>query len=889
MIFLQNPKIKVFIVVIITTVIAISIGIVMKKLLTPPPKICSGDTHLDINTNKCVPNCQDGYKNDPITGECVINCPDGEVSSKSISGVTIPGKERCVLPCGSGYCDPETDKTLCQDNWCYEPNCKTTDDKASHCTPPLLCGTDTNGKKKTNLPSGSTLDEYGCYSYNTPVPPPTPVCPSAKPNLVKGLDAYSHEHLCCKTTDFFKYTKQGEPFCCPDENDTIIDRKCCPKDKQCPKDNPTYCLKDDEVCTDEGFCNKDNAIEQSGDYTGCCPFPTSNGECYNVCTYTGTSETGMAETCSTDADCNFKSGFKFDGITTAGGKCDSGTCKLYCGPADASTQGGISCLNDPNSNTSTCINTSSMCKLTQNSYDPNTNNGAYICNDDTVKPQMSYWKSKSGAPILTVSAGIETPETCTELSCLERMATQGLLGTTYNITNSGKQRTLPKVNGINTPNIKDSKCTATIECNKMKVLQNGKNTDWSAQAAPKENTAFVMNTVKPNVFNGSYYGDGLCNPGATPNSCKFLSNGKFSTYGTYDGVNLLGRKVSGEGCTPAVITNPGQTYNKEQTILCSVNIDRYNNISPNYYCTSWDACCGEGGLINSLDYNNCECLENASNSNGICEYNVASNSNGIIFDTNTQRASGWKKLTSTILNAAYLSLEKTLSSSWVEWKFQKNKMNIKYSRAVVVMSYNGKFIGFNDSQLLGTVPNNNPINFYYTYCDGKDLYPWGKIPLLKGHFRFGQGQDFQSWIHDLGIPVIIPKNNGNHAKRDLTWWNGDRLLTLVKVSNKWYLAGVECFYWRQGLTYGIQQNDGKIHYGVYNSSTSLFEFTSTDSNTATAIDINYVFSAVPNASTNTDDRFLSGTTTKTIIDQVSGNSTLTYSQLVGKIKSSVKS
>ena len=65
-----------------------------------------------------------------------------------------------------------------------------------------------------------------------------------------------------------------------------------------------------------------------------------------MCTFAGTTDTGMKDTCSTDADCDFKSGFKFDGIATAGGKCDNGKCKLYCGPADADTQGERSDADD---------------------------------------------------------------------------------------------------------------------------------------------------------------------------------------------------------------------------------------------------------------------------------------------------------------------------------------------------------------------------------------------------------------------------------------------------------------------------------------------------------------------------------------------------------------
>lgn len=122
-----------------------------------------------------------------------------------------------------------------------------------------------------------------------------------------------------------------------------------------------------------------------------------------------------------------------------------------------------------------------------------------------------------------------------------------------------------------------------------------------------------------------------------------------------------------------------------------------------------------------------------------------------------------------------------------------------------------------------------------------------------------------------------------------TQFDNGNILTLVKSSGKWYLTGTRCFYWKSEATYGIQDGDGKIVYGTYNSSTKLFDFVTNDPKAATHIDINYVFSAVPGASTNSDDQFLSGTNTKTIIDQASADSkfALTFSGLAGKVKSSV--
>jgi len=892
----QNPKVRVAIVVIVVAIIAVGIGLLMSTLLKPPPKQCSGNTHLDTNTGKCVPNCQDGYANDPTTGDCVIQCPAGKVSSKSLSGVTIPGEERCVIPCGSAYCDPETSKTLCQDNVCYTPNCKTTSDEASYCNPPKICGTDSSGNKKTTLPSGTTLDSDGCYTHNSPVPTPAPQCPTATPNMVTGTGAYKHEHVCCKTTEFAIYTSQGEPFCCPDETDVIIDRKCCPQAQQCTYGGQTICLTTDQVCTPEGPCETKYAIGSTGNYTGCCPFPTSNGECYNMCTYVGSDETGMEDTCTTDADCGFKSGFSFDGIQTAGGKCDSGKCKLYCGPADADTQGDISCLNDPNSKKSTCINTTSMCKFTENNYNPEQSNGAYICNDST----SNFWKSSSGAPILTVSAGVENPDSCSALSCLDRMITGGLLGATGDITQGTKQRTLPVTSASSTPSVKDKTCIATIECNKMKLTQGGNQVSWSDQIVNNNNVPVVLNTIAKNVFNGSYSGAGGCNPAATPGDCVFLPTGEFSKFGTYDGKYLSSVLLSGTGCAPASWGNPSQTY--PEGILCSVdtvvNSSGGNKISPNYYCKSWDTCCGEGGLISSSDYSMCVCLSNATNVNGVCEYITDTNGDGIISTVNPANAAGWPP-SSTIRNAAYLSLRNTMSPSWVDTNLgYDNKMILKYSQAIVVMSINGKYIGFNSSKNLGTVSSSSPINFYYSYYDAqpiiKNVWPYGQIVLVKGFFRFGSGTAYDSDINnnDLGRPVRV---YNSVATRDTTWggstqFDSGDILTLVKSSGKWYLAATKCFYWKAGVTYGIQEGDAKIVYATYNSTTETFAFTTNNPATATPINLNYVFSAVPGATSNSDDQFLSGITTADLLTKAHADGTtglITFGQLAANVKASV--
>ena len=89
--------------------------------------------------------------------------------------------------------------------------------------------------------------------------------------------------------------------------------------------------------------------------------------------------------------------------------------------------------------------------------------------------------------------------------------------------------------------------------------------------------------------------------------------------------------------------------------------------------------------------------------------------------------------------------------------------------------------------------------------------------------------------------------------------------------------------------FGIQDGGGKIVYGLYNPFMKIFQFYIEDPEYATPIDINYVFSAVPGAKNNSDDQFLSGTTTADILSQAHSDGTtgITFSELAGKVKSSV--
>ena len=856
-----NPRVRVVIAIIVTTAIAIGIGLLMSRLLNSPQppaqKNCSKDAHLDENLNKCVPNCQDGYKNDVLTGECVIECPEGQVSSKSITTVTIPGKERCVIPCGSDSCDPETSVNLCQDGICYEPNCKTTDNKPSHCKPPLKCGTDSNGKKNTTVPKGITLDTYGCY--RPPTPPP-PLCSDPTPILVKGTGVYSDTHVCCTSTEFKKFSPEGEPFCCPNDDDVIVNKNCCPKDKACPQDNPTDCLDTDQVCTLEGPCKKTNAIGTPGNYTGCCPFTTYNGECYNMCTYVGSSDTGMADTCTTDPDCNFKSGFSFDGMSTTGGKCVGGKCKLYCGPADVSDQGNIVCLNDDNSKSSTCINTRKMCKYDAGpAYNPDSEQGVYICNDYTTNPPTSYWKSSSGAPTLTktlTQASGSGP--CSALSCLERTISTGMLSDNVTITTNGKQQTIPQTN-ISTIVTNDGQtCEAKYECNKMSITSDGRSVEWKNQNAPSEHVATILTQISDGVFNGTWTG-GSCitNPG----ECVFLTNGLYAPNGTLDGITPSDRALSGKGCQPASYTSPNSTY--PTGVRCN-NITSNDtaggySISPNYYCTSWGSCCGNGGVVKQGDQNTCMPTQISVNQNG--QYNYKSTPKGNLSSFNNiggNSIRGRKILPNVQILDASGSMNIQPDNGAIINNPSIKLNNLQRGISLILMKINGKPITFNPEGILHAGDGSDVINFYYYYSvfdkiektDAKTgTY---QLPLLKGYFAAGSGPDAceadtnvadgSVWSYP-GIPIRV-KAGDNYAHRDMSWgakdYDNGYNLTIVYTpeNNQHYLAAIKCYYYVTTVAWvqmNESSNDDTVYYGKIDTDGKI-SFTETDYKNADSFD-----------------------------------------------------
>lgn len=909
---LQNPRVRVVIVIIIMLIISTGIVSLMRGLLTKPPKVCGEDTHLDENTNQCVPNCKDGFINNPITGACELECPVGQVRSKSLEDVIVPGDDRCVIPCSTGYCDPKQGY-ICQDDFCHIPNCVTTDGDPSYCEPGT-CGTDADGNKKSG---DTTLNKYGCYSDSLQSLKTAPVCPASAPDLITGTGAYLNDHVCCNRSEFAKWSSEGEPFCCQAEDDVIVNGKCCPISNKCPvNDGPTVCINpEEEVCIQgEGACKKENAIGSPGNYTGCCPYPTLNGECYNMCQY-GASEkdTGMkTDICTSDSQCDFKSGFTYDslgsestGSVIAGGKCINGKCKLYCGPADVATQGDIACLNDPNSRTSSCINTQADCEFTPDST--HTAYGAYICEEKTPnKPPTSYWKSNKGNLTLNVQAGMEN-QNCKGLSCLHRMITSGLLQTTgeitntgNQITNTGNQITLSSVAGLNNINVNDSVCTATIECDKMKILQDGKPVNWTEQTVDLSRKAKVMNTMYGVAFDGSWHGTGECIPGANPSNCVFLEDGRYAKYGTPDGINPLGNIFSGSGCEVASTTDGTQTYTPDGSILCMTEYKNGSTLEPNYYCKSWESCCGEGGLISSTDRTKCINLSNAkcNPTTKKCSYNTVTGGKGINTDKNVRGTTGYNN--STFI-ATYLSLDNTLTNNFTDPDSNignSSLASLKYSSALIVMKYDKQYIGFDPTtSLLGLVDGYTPINFYYTYWtvdeNQKRLWPnGGQIPLFKGYFRFGTGQEFDKsiTIPELGRPV---KTTSDGAQRLKSWtggkmFNDGDVLTLVNNNGKWYLAAGKYFYWKWSFTFGIRTGD--LMYGLYNRGQNKFEFTQKVADDATPIELKYVFSSKPDAKTgDADDRFLLNTTTKKLIQQAQGiGSALTFNDLEYSVRLSAK-
>lgn len=899
---LQDPRIRVVIVIVVTIAIVAVIVIIMRGLLTKPPKVCHENTHLDKNINICVPNCQNGYVNDPITGECVINCPDGQVSSKSLSDVTVPGGERCVVSCGTTYCDPLEGDTLCQEDVCYKPNCTTENGQPSHCNSGFLCGTDSYGIKKTTLSPDITLDKYGCYSdLNSVVKMSAPVCPSATPNLISGTGTYSKEHVCCKTTEFAKYSSEGEPFCCPDENDKIINRKCCPQDQVCTVNGIKKCMTPDQVCTEEGICKLENAIGNASDgYTGCCLHPTTNGKCYNICHYVGESETGMKDTCKVDSDCNFKPGFAFDGTPIAGGVCDNGNCKLYCGLNDTSNAESI-CINDPNSLKSSCVNINSTCKFTPETTSQT--DGVFICDDNSTQPPKSYWKSNLGSVTLTVNAGMENPKNCTIVSCLERMVSDGLLGVTTGVTNSGKQTTLPKLSGTVQTSLKNSDCKATIECNKMKILQDDKIINWPEQTIDKTKQSIIMNKVYGIAYDGSWHGDGLCFPGKNPTGCLFLQDGTYAANGTLDGVTPQIQAIPGKTCDVASNTDKNKTYTSDNSILCiPVPYEDPTGLQmrQKYYCTSWNACCGEGGIINSLDYTKCQRLANATcdTSDNICTYNVDSGGEGLIKSTNVVQAKDYGKNKATV-DASYLSLANTLSQNFTTTQIVGGKMTLKYSSALIVMKHEDNYIGFDPkTKYLGYVKKETPINYYYTYVESavsskRTVWPEDQISVLKGCFRTGTGQEYDRniTIPEFGRPI---KTDSDGAHLDLKWggskmYDKGDVLVLVRVKGKWFLARASYYYWKWGgglveTLYGIKSK--LLSYGVYNSSSNTFNFITTDSNAATPIELKYVFSSQPDLQNDFDDKFLNNISVKELLRRVRSGS-ITYGDLESNVKESV--
>ena len=576
-----------------------------------------------------------------------------------------------------------------------------------------------------------------------------------------------------------------------------------------------------------------------------------------MCTYVGTSDTGMKDTCSTDTDCDFKSGFKFPGISTAGGKCDNGKCKLYCGPADASLQGNVVCLNDDNSSKSTCIDTNNMCKYNIANYSPAPSGDIYICDDDTTKPPTSYWKSTSGAPTLTTTltqASGSGP--CSALSCLERTISTGMLSDNVSITTSGKQKTIPKTNISTTTTKAGQTCEATYECNKMSISKpGGGSVKWQDQTPPS--TAMILNQVQTGIFNGSWSG-GSCI--SNPGECKFLSSGLYSPNGTLDGITPSDRALAGSGCQPASSTNSKSTY--PSSVYCKTvktnNPAGGYSISPNYYCGTWGMCCGNAGVVKQGDPNTCIGTQISLESNGKYNYKATPKGNYASFNNIYDSIRGRSVIPNTQILDASGSMNPPASSAIIQNTNIKIN-NISMGISLTLMLIKGKPVAFGSDNILSVGNGSDPINFYYYYSEFNNIQSTGQagtyqIPLLKGYFAAGSGPDacaadtgnangnVWSWP---GVPIRAKSSkNPNYAVRDMGWGakdydDGYNLTIVYNPKNGfYYLGAIKCYYY---VSFGNQSNnEDVVYYGKVGGDNKI-NFTETDPANADPIDQLIVF------------------------------------------------
>lgn len=935
----QNPRVRLGIVITFIIGIVVIIAIILRTLIGPPA--CEANFHRDY-ANRCVRDCPEGQDNDVTTGACVKACSEG------LPYLNDDGSLACVQECGGSYCYLPGNEfgrkdTLCQAGICYDPSensCFKSDRSASVCSPYLICGaTDTYQLNpeavKAGLTSTSQLDQYGCF-FN---PQSRESCsapkkkfkwnPSRTSENPSVNDALKDASVCCDSNETALYIPDGpltgKPVCCLPGSTLTSNYECCGtslcKD---PESGGKTCLLYGYVCTPEGGCPKDFATFNSdGDYTGCCYNEVgSDGVCNNLCTYPSSE---MPKSCTSDSQCTPGSG------ESGGGVCLNGSCQLYCG-TETSTNKNI-CVNDPNTATSSCGKDSS-CELAQPTFttlggdsaivQDQAGNDLYICGDNTGK---QYWGRRrplasaaprpppsgaaprpppSGAETMTITQGFSSQKGCTQLQCLDHFATQGLLGTTLDVTTDSQgNKNLPTTSNVK---VESGSCKATINCAAAGItLKDGSIIDWKNQM-PKTLNGDDDITMKlhytlvngKKVYDGTFEGTGKCIPG-TSNLCKFLDTGEYSPYGTLDGIEISNsdrKVVEGSGCAPASTTT-SEPY--PSGIACMNKFSAASGgvkITPVYFAP-WGAVCGPGGNIDSTNYKNgCVCLVNATLSGGKCTYNATGK------NTETNEYTEGLNLTATgssqissVYKTQYLSLKASLSTNPYKVTLQNGDAiyNSQYSAAVVVMTYTDsnnveKYVGLSpvkgtkSTPVLSLVESNQPLGFYYWYNDGPINPISGQIPINKGFLRFGKTQTTGAPDY-WGTPIGVKDgSNSKYAYADPTWdtqttWNSFQngyIITIIYSAGKWYLGAIQCFTWNTNVmglpltTNSVQNGNSKIYYGTIDSDDN-FEFTNTNIDLATPLDIKYVLSYKPGATVNPDDKFTQ-TGVKNLLTEISESS-----------------
>lgn len=863
----QNPTIRIVIVVIIVTAISMGIVFIVRGLLTNDLN-CKDGTHASPDNTKCFPNCDKGYKNDPETGKCILDCPDGQVPIKEIDPRS-EGLNRCVQPCGESYCDITKDPdSVCVITsgkpQCQIPNCHTTDKKLSYC-PPGNCGIGADGKPKRDVPDESTFDKAGCVKKSG-----RDCRPGQK--LISSISPPAPTYtICCDPSDEFALRNDttGDVACCPKSDEKVIGKnQCCPANKYCTwtvgEQKKFACANSKEVCIEGGPpCLKDNAtytiVKGKKKYTGCCPSPVINGKCKNLCMFPSSKMKELKKSkCQTSADCV--------GDTGEIGVCRGGNCVLSCGGIDDNDV----CLNDTIKKVSTCYHESKSCEFDmpqiKTGTGGETDSGIYFCADSVSKsPNPSYaWGGKDARWQLTMASSFKQSQPgCNKLSCLNRFATKGLLSSTISKTTSTDNRqitfTYPenlKMNFTDT----DRLCTATIDCNLMKITntKGGESISFNEQKPPPTQRSIKISKNEDGNYNGRWTGgeNDLCNPSLT--TCKYLSDKRYAPFGTYDGssdnLSEIRGPISGSGCQPAQFTSRSAAEMNsvyKNNVLCKVETTPTTSgikITPTYFCPVRGSCCGYAALPgNSFKTHGiCTSFQAARKINDSSyvwsTINGYGNKKAIVFSYNWVITWDIKQV-ENLQNLSILNIRDSYNTNpqTYRWKMASsyNQFTALWSNAIVIMkSVNkGKYINFtkktgdsSDGVLRLTSDANSTINFYYSMVDfsgDSNVRIWGQIPLLAGMLRWGKSTDFADYDDnrrqenfDVGRPVKVTQ--GGAAELDSQYMrhfigphptklpkNG--FVTIVEFENIYYLAMVSIWWQKKGYSEQIFSNK-KIYY-----------------------------------------------------------------------------